>query len=457
MNSTLKILGLGRCAVGLLRKRTLNIRESNFTPNQKIQFDHHYILNPFSCIQSNISDVAKQALAHNQCTPTLPDQLHCLDRIEEYQVCAIEIFPPSKLYLHKAYKIFACFESFTKELQKNGFTPVTHNYPEHANHLDPEVYIRNLANLIKSIKERNKSISIVLLNGELLYDQAGKQLSSPLLHKIMDKVKNRGLQFFEDITLLDINDNLLELSKKHRGFFETEFPLLYIRHQPDLQPIEVARDCKHASPTLRQDFAFSFYNFLTELGYSLPKSGKYIQAKESLPYDYRHRADEFLTNHNKKNKIKDNHLEFLFQDSRKLSQYVEYVLSTQNIEGHLNLKKYIIGQSFFNGKGQDLVSYLYHIRTLSAYLFTTKHPLLPSLCLIGMGVLALPKATHEQYLTYVLLWLKNICLAAKEIIIFNNIFSAQSFIDLLEELKEKDYLHNHEIIRQLITLEETCI
>ncbi len=450
MNSTLKILGLGRCAIGLLRKNLLKEPEPTLTAKQEIVFDHHYILNPFPCTQPNVCDDTLQEIGHYQCVPSLQDQFHGLDRIKEYQICIIEIFPPAPLYFHENLEIFACFESFTTELQTGGFESELINNPEHPSHLDPETYIFNLSKLIESVQKGNKAISIILLNAELLYDQMGNQLGSPLLHQIMDSVKRNVLKSYKEVSLLDMNDVVSQLSKKKLCFFETEFPLLYIRHTPDLEPIAVARDCKHASPRLRHCFALAFYKLLMQNGYSCPKMESWDTGEPALPHDYEQRAAAFLSEHNK-------NFHVFFKDSRLFSQYIGYVLDTNDTRGHENLRNYIQDFGSFDiREGQDLVTGLYHIRTLAAYLFATKEPLLTSLCLIGMRVLLFPKTVHDHYITYVLLWIKNIGLVARQIIHCNKHISAQPFHIFLQRLREKEYLHNHEVVRQVLSFENAC-
>jgi len=54
------------------------------------------------------------------------------------------------------------------------------------------------------------------------------------------------------------------------------------------------------------------------------------------------------------------------------------------------------------------------------------------------------------------LWIKNIYIAAKQIINCNTQISDQPFCLFLQKLREKEYLHNHEVIRQVLSFENVC-
>jgi len=450
MASTPNIIGIGRCAIGLLRKNVLLDQQGE----QPVLFDRHYILNPFSCIQSIPSSSRLMKLKQYQCRPSLEDQLHCLDHISNYQICVIEIFPPSKLYHHKDLDFAVCFESFSKDLQDEGFSETLIDSPDYLVHLDPENYTSNLSQLIKLIRLKNESIQIILLNAELMYDQEGNQLSSPLLHPIMANIKKTIIGQQKQVALLDINDTLAKLSAKGLCFFDTAFPLLYIRHKPNLHPIAVARDCKHASPLMRKYFTRAFYNLLMDKGYALSSIGSCIPPPRRLPGNYRERVQGNLERHHSRNYSTSDIINE-FRDSRSLSMYTGYLLEDMEEDKNLYLDRYIKVFPFHVLRNtEDLITYLYHLRTITAYLYQQTPPLLASLCHIGVQVVFLAQPNDDRYLPYVILWLKNIFLAARKILDANKQLSPQLFIILIERLEQKKHLHKHEVIKQLLSFKE---
>lgn len=430
-----KILGIGSCAVSCLKEAILINQDPNLIKKYKIIFDQDYIITPLFNTISNNFDEAKSPLPPKK-------GLKCIEHVEEYNLCIIELFPNPPLWFDKKNSISEPSELFPKALQNNGFDFEINNYSNHTCYVNPETYINNLSEFIEYIQKKNKSISIILFNGELLYDQSGNPINSPLKHQIVEKLKSI------DLTFLDINNIVSDLSERHSCFFETEFPYFFIQHHPDLTPTTVSRDCQNASPFLFQCVGLSFCNFFLEMDSSLP-------VEQTLSNNYEKRALTFLEIHHEKNKLNPQYLDILFNDSRKLSLYTGYVIATQNGEGYKNLKEYIIAFSaLICIQGESLVTYFHHIQTLTAYLFTTKEPLLTSLCLIGMNVLSLPEDTHKKYPTYVVLWLKNIYLAAREIIKCNKRVSPQPLSLLLEKLKEKKHLHSNKTISQLLVFKE---
>ena len=444
MKTPLKILGLGRCAIGHLRKNILQDQnDKGISQGNTVQFDHHYILNPFTIVESTIEDDDLAALCHAKCAPFLNDQFRCLSKADQYDVCIIEVFPPSRLYTHEKLNIYACFESFTDELQNLGFAPSSDNDPAVKLHTNPDEYVKSLVRLVQRLKVLNRNIRVILINSELLFEGPDTPISLPLLHTIFGLVRNKLATDLKGVSLLDMNDILHDLSKRGIAFFDTEFPLLYVRHDYNLNTIGVARDCKHASPYMRRKLVQAVYKQLLQDGVSLPTLGPLVEDQSMYESTFANRADSFLQIYSdpfNRNNPK-------LKDPRLFSRLVGYTLATNNAVGHDRIKKFIADLSQSHLKSvDDLVTYFYHLRSIVAYLHTYPVPLLVSLALIGVKILSLDEAGLRARSNFVLLWLKNIAIAIQAVLEANPHLSSQHIPLFLEKLKNRTFLQQfHEI------------
>lgn len=447
-----KILGIGRCAIGLMRKNLVGeIDLISNKPRSVLSFDHHYILNPLTPTQTGIHKLPWNEFSACEAKPTLADQLLCTAHAEDYNICIIEIFPPAPLYFNSRLNVFACFESFTKDLRTSGFIPCSEKDQSCESPAGPELYVKNLSRLINVLQNKNEALRIILLNPELLFDQNLSPVNTPLLHEIMAGVKQNILKRYPSVVLLDINQVLGELSKQGIAFYDTEFPLSYIRHTPDLEPIGVARDCKHASPFLRKYFALEVYEILSKWGCSPIERPAIPEAPiEFMPADYAERAAQFLKINSQKKPQ-----EILCEDSRFFSRYVEYTLFTKDTTGQDHLNRSLTGfNRILNGDGRCLVDYLYHMRSMCVYLYATSPCLLKEVTDIGTSVLNLARETSDFYMTYVLLWIKNLFFACRQIMRHHPKISTSGFESFISELKKREDLKRHETIMNIIAWKE---
>ena len=437
INEKLRIIGLGRCTIGHLRK---NIESTNVT------FHHHYLLNPATCLYSSCSEDELLSLLVTDCAPSLPDQIQCLQNMHTYDVCVIELFPPAPLYKHRSLNIHACFESFTQQLADLGFKPYSHQDEKAIQLCMVEYHTQIIEKLVKKITKLNKDIKIIFTNGELTHNDRWGQTGSQFIYKLLMATKNSSALRGKHIQLLDINDILKILDIKGEYFYEMAFPHIYIRHGTNLQPTRVVRDCKHATAAIRTHLAHHFAIKLHNLGFTLPEIPLPAQACSCQGKTFTARADRYIKEHTCKPQLPG-----LFDDPKTLSLFTSYTLATENQLAHDILRSHIAQfASRMPSCGADLKNFFYHIRTMTAYIHETKAPLLSELNMIGLHLLELTANEIMQYSNFVLLWVKNLYLAGSSLAANDKSESSRQFHAFIGEIANNTFLKDHEVIRKIL-------
>lgn len=439
MSKHLKIIGLGRCVIGHLAKY-FNTQQSN-----NVFFKHHYLLNYATCLNSSYSQKDLLSLNNPSCTPSIPDQLQCLEEMDQYDLCAIELFPPSNLYKHNSNNIFACFESFTDQLKAIGFENITMN----PNEIDeePENYAKLIEQLVTKIRAINHNIKIILVNGELTKDSDRPNIGSPRLHAILNALKTSPLLTHDFITLLDMNDLINILQSEHKTFFERAFPYIYISHTHDLQVRGVYRDCKHTTTSIRMNFTKDFCNKINTFGLDTPNIDCFNEQISNSTISFQERANTYLNEENSHDDIS-----FTFKDPKKLSLYISYALEVQHYLSYAIVKQYIIDFSKIHPlRGEDLKRYFYHIRTLSAFIYETKSPMLKELCHINFSILEMSHEEIEPYVNFALLWITNTYLSCLSLIEHATKDEKTHFDLFLYKLSNHHYLQCYNPIQKILS------
>lgn len=415
----LKIVGLGRCIIGHMANY-LNEYHSD-----SVTFKHHYLLNYNTCLNSNISKELFEKIKNAKSMPTFNDQLNCLNEVQFYDICAIEIFPPAQLFKHTTENVLVCFEDFTKELEQLGFqkdTYIEDNYKKN--------YILTIEKLVNKIKSLNKNIKIILVNGEIVAHPESPKIGSPNLLNLLIQTKNSEALQDTSVNILDMNSVISDLEKKHKTFFEIAFPHLYIRHSHDIVPIEFARDCKHATPTVRKYFLKSFCNIIKNYEFNVPEIMIEEKVISFAADTFQKRAEKFMLNHNKETFLVE------LEDSKLFSLFISYCIELSKQEHTNFIHNYMQLLSEKELTSMSLKTYFYHIRSLCAYEFVVKDSDINYLLQIGINLIYLPKEELFNASNFAILWLKNIYLALLE----NPNINSEKLTLFAEGLENHEYL-----------------
>lgn len=392
----LKIIGLGRCIIGHLNN-SLNEDYSN-----KVTFKHHYLLNYNTCLHSTILDNDISQIKSLSCKPTLNDQLFCLDNLEEFDVCAIEIFPPAQLYTNGS--ILTCFEDFTNELKEAGFYKIQCDDKEYNKN-----YLDAIEKLVKKIRELNKSIKIILVNGEIA-SQGTNKIGSLRLFNLLENVKSSSFLKNDFIKLLDMNKLVEILSKEKYATFETAFPHIYIRYTNEFKFIEVSRDTKHAIPQVRKFFLQYFCTLIEEFGFKMPIIEVEKIILSHFDKELAIRSKKYIERYNTSPII----LEEL-ENSKFFSLFTTYSLITKNKDSFNHIVNFIKKLSLLKLQSDDLKLYFYHIRSVCAFEIETNSGLINILLNLANQITLFTKSDLEKCSNFALLWIKNIYLVYSNI------------------------------------------
>ena len=387
----LKIIGLGRCIIGHLHNSI------NDLFSDEIEFKHHYLLNYNSCLKSTVREEEVEKIQSLHCKPTMTDQLFSLKDIIDYDICAIEIFPPAELYTNGS--IVACFEDFTNDLKKAGFSKTVYDDKEYN-----ENYVKTIEHLVEKIKERNKKIKIILVNGEIA-SQGEHNVGSLRLLNLLENVKTSSFLKSDFIKLLDMNELVESLEKKKYATFETAFPHIYIRYTNKFKVIEVSRDTKHAIPQVRQFFLKYFCTLIEDFDVKMP-----IIEVEKAPLVYFNkklhiRGKNYLTTYNASPNILNE-----LKNSKVFSLFTSYSLITKNKDSYIHIVDFIENLSLTNLKPEDLKLYFYHMRSVCAFETATSSGISNLLIIMANQITLFSKIELENCSNFALLWIKNIYL-----------------------------------------------
>lgn len=423
----LKIVGLGRCIIGHLKKYLTE----NFP--EEVDFKHLYLLNYNSCLLSNYSTDFFNKIKNSKCMPTFHDQLLCLDSIKDYDICAIEVFPPAPLYKHETQEVFACFEDYTQQLQELGFKKLAYIDEDYK-----KGYISTIEKLIEQISLINPKIKIILVNGEIVSEQ--KKYGSTNLYNMLKWVQESKLLSKNNIKLMDMNVLIETLGEKEISFFETAFPYVYIRHNHELIPIEYARDCKHATPMVREHFAKYFCDLIESFECSVPTIVPEYEKLDFAAVEFSSRAKKFLNLYGNSLPISE------FENGKFLSLFISYTEYTNNKEAHRLINKYI--KEFKNKEftAEHLKDYFYHIRSLCAYTYSFKSNSINDLVDIAIKITKIPEESLSKYSNFTILWIKNIYLSTRA---YNDIDS-EKWNQFIIELDNNQYLNSFYEIKEII-------
>lgn len=387
-NNKLQILGLGRCIIGHMAKYV------NEHTELMVDFQHHYLLNYETIIHSNVTCKDMENFSKIVSMPRLYDQWCCLDNVEKYDVCAIEIFPSAPLYTSNFNKLFACFESYTEQLKDVGFKPYVGNTKD---------YIITLENLVTEIRSRNNKIQIIFVNGELAREEDGNFIGSNDLYNILDTLKKSNLVEYDFVKLLDMNSLIDTLEKNNQIVFEMAFPYLYLRRIKNKNALVVARDCKHAIPEVRRSFLQLFFELIFSLKLPLIEIEKIHFDKIQRGFSYQKRALSYLTTLKYENALETN-------CPKEFSLIASYDLVIQDDLITKKIEEFIkIFCSKYPMKAIDLKDKFYFMRTISAFMYSnTSISLIDDLCEMGFRILSLEHKDLQPYMNFALLWLLDI-------------------------------------------------
>jgi len=420
----LKILGLGRCIIGHLEKAL------NSDYSHEVTFDHHYLLNYESCLNSVFSDEDISTLSSLNCIPSIRDQLLCLENLINYDICAIEIFPPSILYIRD--KLLLCFENYSSELEKVGFMP-SHQKSKTYN----EEYILILEKLISLISSKNSSLKIILVNGEIT--DKDKKIGSIRLSNLLEEVKKSKVLQKSKLQILDMNELISNLTLKKKSSFEIAFPHIYIQHSHTLEFISISRDTKHATPYIRKLFLKTFCNLISKFDFSTPIVKIDTPTLDYFDVSFEQRALNYLSLNSNSSKIIE-----VLNNSKKFSLYVTYTMKTKDKVSTKYIMMFIDSLALLELSQSELKYYFYHIRTLCAFELSENQGTVPFLLKIANKIVLLNKEKLENSLTFALLWIKNIYLVyinseeelfIKEIFLFQKNLSHNSYLLSFNEIK----------------------
>ncbi len=420
----LKILGLGRCIIGHLEKAL------NKDYSDKILFDHHYLLNYETCINSTFSQKESSKVSTLKCSPSISDQLFCLEKLTSYDICAIEVFPPAHLYIKDS--IFACFEDFSDELKTAGFKPS--NKKEAAYN---EEYILIIEQLVNLVQKNNPEIKIILVNGEIASKE--NHIGSMRLYNLLNTVKTSNTFKSDKIQLLDMNFLIETLTSKKQSSFEISFPHIYIQHTSDLKFKAISRDTKHATPFTRKLFLKSFCEILKDFNFNAPQIEIDTPKLSYFDVSLNKRAKNYLSS----NTTKEILLEDL-KNSKKFSLYVTYAITTKDEFSIHVITQFMHKLSSISIREEELKLYFYHIRSICTFEISEKQNILSLLLGLANKITFLKEDELITSANFALLWIKNIYLVyselynksiQKEIVIFQNNLNKNSFLLSFDEIK----------------------
>ncbi len=439
---SIKILGIGRCIIGHLKKE---IEEKLLN---QITIDHHYALNFLPALLTDTdpgnaqnNDFIKQIDNNCHTRPALNEQLNWLNKVPSFQHIVLEIFPPAELLINKDKNIYCSVENVSDCLLNYNFQPYKKPLSESR---DIETYIKTITNTINEIYQRNPSINIILLNGEYYRKDNDSTIGNPLLSDMIVQLKNMlEIQFNNKPAFINMPVLLESLSDKQYAYIDTEFPYQYIRHTPELDIISISRDCKHASYALRTHLLCEFLNQIEQNKNTLvsPFSDDHSKLHNSL----NQRADEFLK------KIDINHIGSM--DARALAQTLEYSeISQHKYESEIQFYIQLFSQAEFSD--QRLKSDLYKMRSISAYLLIRKNNNFCSNILALLNtLLEIPHSVINQQIEFALLWLKNLSLVMLDYKINHVIETTEHLSQInsfIERYEAHDILNHYETSKQII-------
>lgn len=437
-SSPVRILGLGRCVIGHMAKY-LNTHEPDL-----VSFNHRYLLNYDAYLESASPVGGIDAFEAVTCMPPLSDQFRALDGIETYDVCAIEIFPPSGLYRHRSEPLFACFESFTDELEALGFHPLP-TLP-----LSPsdaaERFARTLQRLVETLRKRNQALKMILVNGELTRDSDRPEVGSAAMDAILRKLRTLPLLHEEGIALLDMNRLINRLQRCNAAFFETAFPYLYLSHTPDLEIRGVFRDCKHTTASIRLRFLGEFCALMGGFGLNAPRIALTEPEIAEMAPDFLDRARRFFAA--PAALVQPAHD---FEDPRKFSVFVSYAFSTAHQEAYRIIREYIADFAKRHpANGADLKNRFYHLRTLCAFVYSVRPRALADMCRIGLSILALPEKERQPYTNFALLWLTDLYLASRALLPDADREEMDIYREWIDTLRSDKNLQHHTPVQKIV-------
>lgn len=390
-NNNIKILGLGRCVIGHMANYT-NVNSKN------VDITHHYLLNYETLLQDNLENM-KELSQDTVSKPNLKDQWFALDELETYDICLIEIFPPSIPYNNSKCNKIACFESYSQEVKQKNFESLK-NYKF-------QDYINVLKSLIAKIKHINNNIKIIFVNGELTLKDSNNFIGSKELNIIINKLRDSTILDSKDIKFLDMNNLIPSYVNDKVINYEVGFPYLYLRKIRNSNEKVMARDCKHAIKELRHIFLKELYTLIGEFGFcaNIFFENETVNIKHLSNCDtFQARANNFISNSlNTKCKFVD------LTNARDFSIAVSYVLETNDNFMIAYIEDFI--KSFNDNylfELSDLKYKFYYIRTIAVFIYQTKICLIDELCEICIKIVSFNEKSSIEIDNITLLWFDNI-------------------------------------------------
>jgi len=380
MKSKLKVIGLGRCIIGYMLK---DIKSDD---SLNVELDHHYLLNYQSIIKSSIKADSINEYNDLKIVPSLNDQWLCLENITSYDVCLIEVFPSPPIYKHNKKELYATFESYTTQIKEKGFEQFN----------DSTDYPKILDNLIKKIRKLNKTIQIVLINGEITRQGKETYIGSNYLQSLLLEIKETVLSTNKNVHLVDMNEIIETLEAKDEMAYEVAFPYLYLRRLRGTTTFIPSRDCKHATPEIRRMLCYSMLDLV------LPNFDKKIVFEKIYKSEhYEVRGIEYI------NKVAQNPLSIQkIESPRELSLLISYALDLDaNISIIDQLDKYLFDFcKKYPLETIHLKEKVNHFRTLQVYIHEKDIDCIKELTQVGLRVLNLDKDELDKYLNFATQW-----------------------------------------------------
>jgi len=422
----LNILGIGRCIIGHLEKAI------NSDYSDQVIFDHHYLLNYETCLNSTFTKDQLNLMSEFTCSPSIKDQLLCLENLSSYDIIAIEVFPPALLY--KKDNALLCFENFTNELDKFGFKRSRQNESSYN-----QDYILILENLVETITKEHPRLKVILVNGEI--NDIKNNIGSIRLCKLLENVKKSKILQAKSIKLLDMNKLIDNLSNQKHSTFEIAFPHVYLRHTSDLNLISIARDTKHATPQTRRLFLKYFCDIIQEFDFKAPQITIKTLKLNYFHEDFMVRAKNYLSLNN------NNLLLEKLENSKTFSLYVSYAISIKDPYTFNNINNFLDNLLLLELSPKDLKYYFYHLRSLCVVGYIEQKSIISHLLILANKIALLPKIKLETCINFALLWIKNIYL------VYSN-QKDSSFFQILEvfvtNLNQNDYLLSFPEMRMIL-------
>ncbi|MGD2118526.1 MAG: hypothetical protein PVG66_09215 [Chromatiales bacterium] len=434
----LHILGLGRCIIGNLKK---SLQASDDV--QLDGFTHQYLLNYRSLLDSpNVDTQQIQKLDQCDVAPTFMDQVQFSAAPQDgFDLILVELFPPAPLYMQPGTGICCSVEDANEAFGKLGFA-LEPSSAQQRNSQFPQV----LQGLIKLLQQAYPQVPLAFVNGEY-YDTEKNIGNSQLPELLMAAAKT--IEASENCHLVNMKTLIDELAAKGMAFADSEFPLAYIRHDPDLQPIAIARDCKHASPALRDVFA----------GYLLKRLGRISQQQYEQhceqtfsigPKEFSVRAQAFLAQGDSLDMDDARVMARCFLYARAFPQLLSLDWLSAHILEHLS-----------RPLAADLLKRgIFCIRSIAAWQYENANEAVFEALLGKLEEIAhLPDKIQQEAVRPLILWIKNIVLSLNRKVLHANISTnlVIRYIDVVNLLSQQQILMQSALIQLSMTTANTVL